>query len=84
MTASVINPSAFPVVFEGWHKDGSDVTMYAVQVLTAYRMLSLAAKGMTFRPGTSPVSFLNRAFGRRQTAQQWQARLAPVVEQIKA
>jgi hypothetical protein len=35
MTAAVINPSAFPVVFpasQGWHKDGRDVTIYAIQL----------------------------------------------------
>ena len=84
MTATVINPTAIPVVFEGWHKNGSDVTLYAVQVLSAYRMLSLAVKGMTFRPATSPVRFLNQAFGRKLSAARWQELLTPVVEQIKA
>jgi hypothetical protein len=84
MTATVIQPTAIPVVFEGWHKNGSDVTLYAVQVLTSYRMLGLAAKGMTFRQGTSPVRFLNQAFGRKLSATKWQDLLAPVVEQIKA
>ena len=49
MTATVIDPTAIPVVFEGWHRDGSDVTLYAVQVLAAYRMLGLAAKGFKFK-----------------------------------
>jgi len=84
MTATVINPTAIPVVFEGWHKNGSDVTLYAVQVLSAYRMLGLAVKGMTFRPATSPVRFLNQAFGRKLSAARWQELLTPVVEQIKA
>ena len=84
MTTTVIDPTAFPVVFEGWHKDGSDVTLYAIQVLSAYRMLSLAVKGMKFKPATSPVRFLNQAFGCKLPAHVWQARLAPVVAQIKA
>lgn len=81
MSATVIDPTASPVVFEGWHRDGSDVTLYAVQVLTAYRMLPLASKGLKFRGG-GPVQFLNKAFGTRQPAHVWEARLAPVVEQI--
>ena len=84
MTATVIQPTAIPVVFEGWHKNGSDVTLYAVQVLSAYRMLGLAVKGMTFRPATSPVRFLNQAFGRKLSAARWQELLTPVVAQIKA
>ena len=84
MTATVINPSASPVVFEGWHKDGRDVTLYAVQVLTAYRLLGLAVKGMTFRPASSPIRFFNQAFGRKLSAVKWQDLLTPVVEQIKA
>ena len=84
MTATVIQPTAIPVVFEGWHKNGSDVTLYAVQVLSSYRMLGLAVKGMTFRPATSPVRFLNQAFGRKLSAARWQELLTPVVEQIKA
>jgi hypothetical protein len=68
MTAAVINPSAFPVVFpasQGWHKDGRDVTIYAIQLFSAYHLLSLAVKGMTFRPVSSPVRFLNQTFGRK-------------------
>ncbi len=44
---TVINPTDFPVAFpaaQGWHRDGRDVTLYAVQVLTAYRLLGLAAR----------------------------------------
>jgi hypothetical protein len=84
MTATVINPSAMPVTFEGWHKNGSDVTIHAIQVLSAYRLLPLASKGMKFRPATSPVRFLNQTFGRKLSAERWQELLAPVVEQIKA
>ena len=83
-TFAVIHPTDAPVVFEGWHKDGSDVTLYAVQVLSAYRLLGLAVKGMTFRPATSPVRFLNQAFGRKLSAAKWQGLLAPVAEQIRA
>lgn len=83
MSATVIDPTAIPVVFEGWHRDGSDVTLYAVQVLAAYRMLPLAVKGMKFRAGSSPVTFLNRAFGCKLSAAIWQARLEPVAEQIR-
>lgn len=82
---TVINPTDFPVVFpaaQGWHRDGRDVTLYAVQVLTAYRLLGLAAKGMTFRPVSSPVRFLNTAFDRKFSAARWQELLEPVVEHI--
>jgi hypothetical protein len=85
MTATVIDPTAIPVAFpasQGWHKDGRDVTLYAVQVLTAYRLLGLAAKGMTFRPASSPVRFLNQTFDRKLSAARWQELLAPVVQNI--
>lgn len=87
MTATVIDPTAIPVVFpasQGWHKDGRDVTLYAVQVLAAYRLLGLAVKGMTFRPATSPVRFFNQAFDRKMSAAGWQELLAPVVDDIHA
>lgn len=86
MTATVINPSAFPVVFpasQGWHKDDRDVTIYAVQLFSAYHLLSLAVKGMTFRPVSSPVRFLNQTFGRRLSAARWQEMLAPVVAEVR-
>jgi hypothetical protein len=84
---TVINPTNFPVAFpasQGWHKDGRDVTLYAVQVLTAYRLLGLAAKGMTFRPASSPVRFLNQTFDRELSAARWQELLESVVEDIHA
>jgi hypothetical protein len=84
---TVINPTDFPVAFpasQGWHKDGRDVTLYAVQVLTAYRLLGLAAKGMTFRPASSPVRFLNQTFDRKLSAARWQELLESVVEDIHA
>jgi hypothetical protein len=87
MTATVIDPTAIPVAFpasQGWHKDGRDVTLYAVQVLAAYRLLGLAVKGMTFRPATSPVRFFNQAFDRKLSAARWQELLAPVVDDIHA
>jgi hypothetical protein len=84
MSATVIDPAAMPVVFEGWHKDGSDVTLHAIQVVSAYRLLPLAVKGMKFGRGTSPVRFLNQAFGCKLPAHVWQARLAPVIDQIHA
>jgi hypothetical protein len=80
------NPSNFPVVFpasQDWHKDGRDVTMYAAQLFTAYSLLGLAVKGMTFRPVSSPVRFLNRTFERKLSAARWQQLLAPVVEQVR-
>jgi hypothetical protein len=80
------NPSDFPVVFpasQDWHKDGRDVTMYAAQLFTAYSLLGLAVKGMTFRPVSSPVRFLNRTFDRKFSAARWQQLLAPVVEQVR-
>jgi hypothetical protein len=85
--STVINPTDFPVAFpasQGWHKDGRDVTLYAVQVLTAYRLLGLAAKGMTFRPASSPVRFLNQTFDRKLSAARWQELLESVVEDIHA
>jgi len=57
--------------------------MYAVQLLTAYNLLKLAVKGMTFRPASSPVRFLNQAFGRRLSASKWQTILAPVVAEVR-
>lgn len=86
MSATVICPEAFPVVFpasQGWHKDGRDVTIYAVQLFTAYRLLGLAAKGMTFRAVSSPVRFFNQAFGRKLSAARWHDLLAPVVAEVK-
>jgi len=80
------NPSNFPVVFpasQDWHKDGRDVTMYAAQLFTAYSLLGLAVKGMTFRPVSSPVRFLNRTFDRKFSAARWQALLAPVVVEVR-
>jgi hypothetical protein len=85
-TATVINPSAFPVTFpasQDWHKDGRDVTIYAVQLFSAYHLLDLAVKGMTFRPVSSPVRFLNRTFDRKFSAARWQALLAPVVAEVR-
>jgi hypothetical protein len=86
MTDSVINPSAFPVTFpasQDWHRDGRDVTIYAVQLFSAYHLLDLAVKGMTFRPVSSPVRFLNRTFDRKFSAARWQALLAPVVAEVR-
>lgn len=85
-TATVINPSAFPVTFpasQDWHRDGRDVTMYAAQLFTAYHLLGLAVKGMTFRPVSSPVRFLNQTFDRKLSAARWQELLAPVVEHVR-
>lgn len=84
MTATVIHPTEFRVVFWDLHKDGRDVTLCAVQVLAAYRLLGLAVKGMTFRPETSPVRFFNRVFDRKYSAARWQELLAPRVEDIHA
>ena len=86
MSATVIQPDAFPVTFpasQGWHKDGRDVTIYAIQLLTAHNLLGLAVKGMTFRPVSSPVRFLNQTFGRKLSAARWQELLAPVVEEVR-
>ena len=59
------------------------MTMYAAQLFTAYSLLGLAVKGMTFRPVSSPVRFLNRTFDRKFSAARWQQLLAPVVEQVR-
>ena len=85
MSASVIHPAEFPVTFpasEGWHVDGRDVTIYAIQLFAAYRLLRLAANGMTFRPATSPVRFFNQTFGRKLSAKRWEEVLAPVVAEV--
>ena len=82
---TVIHPTDIPVAFpasDGWHRDGRDVTLYAVQVLTAYRLIRLSLKGMGFRPASNPVRFLNQAFDRKWSAARWQELLEPVVEQI--
>lgn len=84
MTATVICPTDFPVVFWDLHKDGGEVHLYAVQVLAAYRLLGLAVKGMKFHPASSPVRFFNQAFDRKYSAARWQELLAPRIEDIRA
>lgn len=87
MPGFVVCPDQFPVTFpasQGWHKDGRDVTISAVQLFSAFHLLKLAAKGPGFRPASSPVRFLNQTFGRKLSATSWQAMLEPVVEEVRA
>jgi len=58
--------------------------MSAVQLFTAFHLLRLAAKGMEFRPASSPVRFFNQTFSRKLSATRWQAMLEPVVEEVRA
>jgi hypothetical protein len=86
MSSFVVCPDECPITFpasEGWHKDDRDVTMSAVQLFTAFHLLKLAAKGMEFRPASSPVRFFNQTFGRKLSATRWQAILGPVVEEVR-
>jgi uncharacterized C2H2 Zn-finger protein len=79
MSCTVINPSQSYILFEGWHKTGRDVKLPEISVRAAFRLLNLSRAGMTFRPQTDPVRYLNRAFGQRFTAKRWIELLAPVV-----